>query len=235
MTEQPAPIRLKRGRRPGKTDQTLLKEVKAQELKELAESNSDSHMVIEGIRIDPIKYKAFEAFCQTGSVDKAVALMAEGGYTVARRTFFNWKNDVWWKILHERMFKEAQEIFSKRLSENAEVFATGLIRIAKGEDKTDRTAMATVRAAEVFATVGRDPLIQRSPHVLINNNQKYNTIITGERLAEVLNLMDPAEMMEFTLTGKLPEKYNEQAPIQIEATTVEPVPAGIAKSADPVG
>ena len=198
------------------------------------EKLSDAMMMVEGVRVTPQQYRAFEAYFTGQTPTAALRILKDAGIGISRRTFFTWKNQPWWQVLHDRIFKDAQEKFQRRVADKADEFAKGLIDVVSGDDKSDRTAMARVSAAKLFSEMGRDPLVQRSPHVQINNNQKFQTLITGEKLADILRLMLPDELTVYSLTGRMPVRL-EDGGAKPELEVIESDDSRAEESADVVG
>ncbi len=154
----------------------------------------------------PVKYRhqrAMELWYETGDSHKAEAALAKEGITLSASYIRDLMCQPWWKEGLRRMLAEAQAKFTVIIAENAPAIAEGLVGVSKGVDKTDKTANARVRAAEVFSTMGPDPLIRRGPQVQITHNTQINNAPVGESTMKGWTL---DQLNEYARTGKKPEE-----------------------------
>lgn len=148
--------------------------------------------VIDGHTIAPHEFRAFEHFCVTGSISEAARA---GG--VAPSTIFRWRHQMWWRTLIEQHLRFHQERFAAKIAAHADEVADGLLEVARGDDKSDKTASARIQAAKVFAELGRDPLVDRRARVSITN-QTLKVSLANIDASEFAN-MSPAEIRELAM------------------------------------
>jgi len=125
---------------------------------------------VRGHQVTPIQWQAFELYCSGMSqVEIAKAVGCD------RWSIWNWRRQSWWAEMEADFFKAAQRRFQTQLAARSDEILNGLMGVAAGVDKLDRTASARVQAAKLFADVGSDPLVVKKPTV----NIQQNTINTG--------------------------------------------------------
>ena len=154
----------------------------------------------------PVKYRhqrAMELWYETGDSHKAEAALAKEGITLSASYIRDLMCQPWWKEGLRRILTEAQSKYTVILAKNAETIADGLVEVAKGTDKTDKTANARVQAAGKFMEMGSDPLINRRPQVAITHNTQTNVLnLDPDKYKD----LSKDELLEFARTGKMPEE-----------------------------
>lgn len=137
------------------------------------------------------------------SVTVSKQLEAEGFSKVNERTIRGWMHLPWWIQEVDRMITEGQNVFALELAENGLEIAKGMLAVAKGTDKTDKTANARVQAGKVFSEIGKSPLINRRPQLNIQNNTLINNIPVGESM---MKGWTQDQLNEYARTGRKPEE-----------------------------
>ena len=150
-----------------------------------------------------VEWTMFQEFYKTSSTSEAMQQVFEiTGEVVPMSTLRSWRRMEWWKELHERFVKDGQDRFIMQLAEASEKIAKGLLDVATGIDKDDRTAMARVQAARVFSEMGKDPVTNRRSDVMIQDNRQVNVVnITPDRMRG----LTPEQLIDYVRTKRLPE------------------------------
>ena len=171
------------------------------------------------LKIYPRHQAGFLAYYDPENVGSPLKSAAEAA-SVGRATIAAWKHKPWWKALYERHVAKSAMDFHMRLSASSKDIADGMLTVARGDDKTDRTANARVRVGEVYARIaapGAVPLLNTKPDVNINNTTNNNLIVQGvldHSKILAVGRTNPAAILEMARTSTIPDEYrlkNEEA------------------------
>ena len=124
---------------------------------------------VAGHVLTPNEWLAFEVYGDTG--DLKAAGKAAG---VTKWTIWSWRMLPWWRELHRQFIQHHQDKFHQQMAIKSQDLLDGLMEIAEGTDKGDKTASARVQAARLFMEAGADPIINRRPDIRIQHNTINN-------------------------------------------------------------
>ena len=154
---------------------------------------------IAGQVLQPKHLKAFELYTQYYSLEEVAQVMK-----ISVRTLYQWRNQGWWKELHQTYIEDKQQDFYLQMCAKADEIITGYFEVVTGRDKGDKTANARVQAAKLFMESGSNPLIKK--HAATFNIQNTQVTQTNRINIQQLKEMTQAELLEMNLTGIIPEK-----------------------------
>ncbi len=131
-----------------------------------------------GHRVTSTEWRAFEVMVlgEGKTVKEIVAQLTHEGFKITIWALSWWRRQDWWKQMVCDNMRDSQETFLAILSKNAPALANGMVDVAKGTHKDDRTASARVNAAKVFMEAGTEPIINRRPQVQITHNTQTNVL-----------------------------------------------------------
>lgn len=147
--------------------------------------------------LDEIKWDVFNGFCQ-GKSGQELAEMAG----VTEKTISKWKHSDWWRALYEQFVTQKQREIYLTMSAQADQMLEGFMKVMKGDDKNDKTAMARVNGFKIYLESGKEPILQKNPQLTINNNTQVNNLSLDK---EKLKSLNKSELLEIARTGNVPE------------------------------
>ena len=152
---------------------------------------------IAGHILQPKHWKAFECYLECFSLEQVSKMTG-----TPTRTLYLWRNQDWWKELHQRFITSKQEEFYLQMCARAGDIIKGYFEVVTGQDKSDKTSSARVQAAKLFMEAGNNPLIKKHPAFVNINNTQVKVELDLKKLGE----LSMEELLEINLTGVIPEQ-----------------------------
>ncbi len=137
-------------------------------------------VLLAGYKVTHVQWTAFEAFIETNCYTDACRIAG-----ICEKTLWTWRKQPWWDAAMDEFIRRNQDRFMARLAKNSVKIADGLINVAAGKDKEDKTANARVQAAKVYAEMGDKPLINRRHDVKIQNTTINAGVLNIDKVREL--------------------------------------------------
>jgi hypothetical protein len=161
--------------------------------------------VIEGHQVSAHEWKIFQTLMDGNTPFQTCDLCG-----ISTREFRKVRNSLWFKQLESELVREAADGFHKRLLKDSHKVAGHLIKVATGKitEEQAKYAGASVQAAKLVATMGRDPLVSNGPMIEINNtsNTQNNYAFDIKKLQDAT----AEEMIQIHQSGEIPAKFADQ-------------------------
>ncbi len=177
---------------------------------DVAMEQQNPKLVVGGKIIEDKHYRAFMLAAKDYTAGQIARQLRNEGYKQCEAsTILGWKNKDWWLGLSEQHLRVGQRAFAVGMVEMGPEILKAYKEIVTGKDakgnsnKEDRTANARMQGVSKFMEAGTDPLLSKKPGVVINNDNRTQTMnLNWEKIKEL-----PQGKIQDMMENGIPQEF----------------------------